>query len=92
MVGRKSGRIMNLASTTLCSGPTKTGFAKAAASEDNALFKDKKVPTAKDVASFGYRLMMNGGAVAVHGFKNRMLVFAARLMPRGLVVKAVRQV
>lgn len=77
--------------TTLCPGPTQTGFAKAADSLNNPIFKDRKLPTPKDVAHYGYSSMMRGKAVAIHGFKNYLLTLTAKLLPRALIVLAVRQ-
>lgn len=104
MVQRKSGRVMNLASTAsfqpgpymavyyatkhfvlafsegianevqgtgvtvtaLCPGPTASGFQDAAAMQDSSLVKGKKMPTAAEVADYGYKAMMRGDTVAVH--------------------------
>jgi uncharacterized protein len=108
MVARRSGRIMNVASTaafqsgptmavyyatkayvlsfsealdnevsdkgvtvtTLCPGATESGFQAAAAMEESNLVKGKKLPTSKEVAEYGYKAMMKGKTVAIHGFMN----------------------
>lgn len=77
--------------TTLCPGPTKTGFAAAASSENNPIFRNKNLPGPKEVAQFGYEAMMQGKAVAIHGFRNRLLSLMIRFFPRSLVVNGVRQ-
>jgi short-subunit dehydrogenase len=130
MIKRKSGRIMNLASTAafqpgplmavyyaskayvlhfseaianelkgtgvtvtaLCPGATESGFQSAAAMEESALVKGKKLPTSKAVAEYGYKAMMKGKAVAIHGFGNALLANAVRFFPRALVVKMTRMV
>jgi uncharacterized protein len=128
MVKRKSGKIMNVASTaafqsgptmavyyatkayvlsfseaidnevseygvtvtTLCPGATESGFQAAAAMEESALVKGKKLPTSKEVAEYGYTAMMNGKTVAIHGMMNYLMANSVRFTPRALVVKLTR--
>lgn len=78
--------------TTLCPGPTETGFLEAAALQDSKLFKGKKIASAKEVAEYGYKAMMQGKTVAIHGFMNRVMANIVRFIPRALVVKAVRSI
>ncbi|HEY6160719.1 MAG TPA: SDR family oxidoreductase [Bacteroidia bacterium] len=127
MVKRKSGRIMNLASTAsfqpgplmsvyyatkayvlfftegiaeelrgsgvtvtaLCPGPTRSGFQAASALENSKLVKDRKLPTAKEVAEYGYKAMVRGKVVAIHGLMNRLMAQSPRFTPRALVRKVV---
>lgn len=70
--------------TALCPGATDTGFQGNAGADKSKLFK-KKIATPEQVASYGYKSMMKGKAVAVHGFKNKLLAFSTRLMPRSVV-------
>lgn len=130
MVDRKSGKIMNIASTAsfqpgptmavycatksyvlsfseainnevkefgvtvtaLCPGATTSGFQAAASLEGSNLFEGKKLPSAKDVATYGYRAMMKGKAVAIHGFMNALMANSIRFTPRSLVVKVARMI
>ena len=130
MVKRKSGKIMNVASTAafqsgptmavyyatkayvlsfseaidnevrdkgitvtaLCPGATESGFQAAAAMEESALVKGKKLPTSKEVAEYGYKAMMSGKTVAIHGAMNYIMANAIRFLPRKLVVKITRQI
>jgi short-subunit dehydrogenase len=78
--------------TALCPGATESGFQAAAAMEESALVKGKKLPSAKDVAEYGYKAMMKGKTVAIHGLKNYILANSVRLMPRSMVVKVTRQI
>lgn len=71
--------------TALCPGPTQTGFVDAASLENSKLFKTIKVSNVEDVAIFGYKALMNGKTVAIHGFTNKLLAFGVRLIPRSLV-------
>jgi len=130
MIKRKSGKIMNLASTAafqpgpgmavyyatkayvlhfseaidnevrdkgitvtaFCPGATKSGFQKAASLEESKLVKGKKLPGSKEVAIYGYKAMMNGKSVAIHGFMNYIMANSIRFAPRALVVKMVRYI
>lgn len=78
--------------TTLCPGPTETGFEKAAALEESGLFKKQKVATSKSVAEYGYQAMMKGKTVAIPGFTNWLMTKLILLAPRSLVVKVVRKI
>ena len=129
MVARKSGKIMNVASTaafqsgptmavyyatkayvlsfseaidnevsdkgitvtSLCPGATESGFQAAAAMEESALVKGKKLPTSKEVAEYGYKAMLSGKTVAIHGFMNYIMANSVRFTPRALVVKITRK-
>lgn len=77
--------------TTLCPGATKSGFEVAAAMEQSNLFKDKKLPTSKEVAEYGYSSMMKGKTVAIHGIINYILANSVRFLPRALVLKTSRK-
>jgi uncharacterized protein len=128
MVARKSGKVMNVASTAafqsgpgmavyyatkayvlsfseaidnevsdkgvtvtaLCPGATESGFQAAAAMEESKLVKGKKLPTSKEVAEYGYKAMLRGKTVAIHGLMNAFLANSVRFMPRAVVVKVTR--
>ena len=77
--------------TTLCPGPTESGFRSAATMGASRMFKIMLVPTAADVARFGYRAMMKGQTVAIHGVLNYLLSFSVRFTPRSLVTWVSRQ-
>lgn len=129
MVARKSGKILNVASTaafqpgplmavyyatkhyvlafseaianelaetgvtvtTLCPGPTESGFQSAASIEDSKLVKGKKLPTSKEVAIYGYKSMMRGRRVAIPGSMNKIMATSIRFTPRNLVTTIVRK-
>ena len=129
MVARKSGKIMNVASTaafqsgptmavyyatkayvlsfseaidnevsdkgitvtSLCPGATESGFQAAAAMEESALVKGKKLPTSKEVAEYGYKAMLSGKTVAIHGLMNYLMANSVRFAPRAFTVWMVRK-
>lgn len=78
--------------TALCPGATISGFQKAAEMEESKLFNGKKLPTAADVATYGYRAMLDGKAVAIPGIMNNLMAFGVRFIPRSLAVKIARKV
>jgi short-subunit dehydrogenase len=77
--------------TTLCPGPTETGFSAAGSMDGSRLFRNKRLPTGKDVAQFGYRAMLAGKTLAVHGIKNNIMTNAIRFFPRSWVVAVSRR-
>lgn len=78
--------------TTLCPGATESGFQAAAAMEESALVKGKKLPTSKEVAEYGYASMMKGKTVAIHGMMNWIMANSVRFTPRAIVVKLTRKI
>lgn len=77
--------------TTLCPGPTESGFMTAAKIDNIAVFDTLKLPTSKMVADYGYTALIQGQAVAVHGLMNKFLSSIVGFFPRWLVRKLVMQ-
>jgi uncharacterized protein len=75
--------------TAFCPGPTLSGFQSAANMNESNLLKRGVMATSMEAAEYGYKAMMKGRTVAVHGFKNNLMTKAISLVPRNLVVKAV---
>lgn len=71
--------------TALCPGPTASKFQEAAAMSESKLVQGKKLPTAAQVARYGYRAMKRGKVVAIHGASNKIGAYAVRLLPRRTV-------
>ncbi|TAE77003.1 MAG: SDR family oxidoreductase [Bacteroidetes bacterium] len=78
--------------TALCPGATESGFQAAAAMEESALVKGKKLPTSQEVAEYGYKSMMKGKTVAIHGLMNYIMANSVRFLPRSIVVKVTRKI
>ena len=78
--------------TALCPGATESGFMEAAAMNESALFTGKRLPDSKSVAEFGYKAMMKGKAVVIHGTLNFLLANTVRFTPRSLVTRITRLV
>ena len=82
----------NISVTTLCPGPTETGFQVASALEGSKLFSNKKLPTANEVATFGYNAMVNGKSVVIHGWLNYIMSNSIRFATRSSVLKISRRI
>lgn len=76
--------------TALCPGPTASGFQDRADAAGSKLFKGQ-LPSSEEVARFGYKALLNGDVVAVHGLKNSIGTSLVKFFPRRLVTKVVRQ-
>lgn len=76
--------------TVLCPGATESGFQTAADMQESKLVKGRQLPSSAEVAAYGYRAMMKGNTVAIHGVKNYLLANSVRFTPRNLVVKIAR--
>lgn len=75
--------------TALCPGPTATHFQEAAHAT-NVSFFQRQMPTARDVAQYGYRAMLRGKVVAVPGVGNKLQAFVLpRFIPRFIIRKTV---
>lgn len=75
--------------TCLCPGPTDTDF------QDKAFIKEIflsrwRLHDPFDVAAYGYRAMMAGQLVAVHGGLNKLMAVSTRFLPQQMTVSAVR--
>lgn len=82
----------NITVTAFCPGATHTGFQANASKRDSKLFSGNKFPAAREVAEYGYRAMMKGKAVVIHGLKNSIIINLIRFTPRSLVLKMTRRV
>lgn len=78
--------------TALCPGPTVSEFQTQAKLDASPLFSSTKLPTAAEVAEFGYRSLQAGQTVAIHGWLNRLLVFVVRFFPRSWVTSMTRSI
>lgn len=78
--------------TSLCPGPTKSGFSDAASLKGSRMFENPKIPTAREVAEYGYYSMISGKTVAIHGLRNKIIAHSSRIAPQSLVVKAARKI
>ncbi len=73
----------------LCPGPTQSNFQDRANLNDFDFFTSDKLPTAAEVAQYGYNALQRSETVAVHGAFNKALTFSNRLFPRGMIVNAI---
>jgi short-subunit dehydrogenase len=76
--------------TTLCPGPTRTGFQKRGQLEDSRLVQGE-IADAPSVAAAGYRGLMEGKTLVIPGFANKLIPWIVRVSPRGVVTRVVRR-
>jgi short-subunit dehydrogenase len=76
--------------TTLCPGPTKSGFQEAASLKESRLVKGRILATSKEVAEYGYNAMLKGKPVAIPGIVNYLIANSVRFFPRSAVLKMAR--
>jgi uncharacterized protein len=76
-----------VSATVSCPGATATEFSQVAGNDRSLLFRLGAAPAAT-VAREGYRAMMKGKPMVVHGLRNKLTVQSLRLSPRA-VARAV---
>jgi uncharacterized protein len=75
--------------TALCPGATATGFKTVASLDNSKLFKGS-VANSRSVAELGYKAMMKGKTVVVHGLMNKIMASSVRFAPRKIVAIIAR--
>jgi short-subunit dehydrogenase len=70
--------------TVSCPGATATEFAEVAGNSRSLLFR-LGAASPKTVAAQGYRAMMRGKPMVIHGLKNKLTVQSLRVSPRAVV-------
>ena len=76
--------------TCLCPGPTATGFQTSTFAQEIRINHGHKLPEAKKVAEYGYKAMLKGQVVAIHGILNRLLALSTRFLPQWIVLRLVQ--
>lgn len=77
-------RDTGVTATASCPGATATEFAAVAGNERSLLFRLGAAPVAT-VAREGYRAMMRGRPLIVHGLKNKLTIQSLRVSPRAAI-------
>lgn len=77
--------------TTLCPGPTDTGFANVSKMTHSRLFTMSKPMRSEEVARIGYEAMKKGKGLVITGMRNKLLVQSNRVSPRRVVTTIVRK-
>jgi len=88
----RENRDTGVSITALCPGPTRTEFHARAGMLKSRAIHGRNLPPAAEVAAYGYRAVMRGKPVAVHGFLNRVLVTLLRLAPRSWVREVMHRI
>lgn len=78
-------RKQNVTITTLCPGPTDTGFADAANAGDTLAFKWPLLSSLDSLVDYAYASLKARRGVSIHRWLIRFMAFGVRLLPRRLV-------
>lgn len=73
--------------TALCPGPTSTHFGEVSKMNASQLVKNVKIADARAVAELGFKAMMKGKPVVIHGRMNKLAPFGIRFLPRKWVTR-----
>jgi short-subunit dehydrogenase len=73
--------------TALCPGPTASGFQSRGRMQDVRLVKGRRLPSATDVAVWGWEQAQRGRPYAVHRPQWRAGAFATRFLPRSTAAR-----
>jgi uncharacterized protein len=76
----------NVSVSTLCPGVTDTKFHSVAQTENTIMSKLLSHASPAEVANYGYKIMMKGQSLGVHGFLNKIMVFLDRLTSRSILI------
>jgi short-subunit dehydrogenase len=87
---RRELRGTGVSVTTLCPGPTHTGFQRRAGVETSPLFRPANLMDAGSVADAAVSRLDSGGLV-VPGLANKLLVQLLRVAPRRAVLELISQ-
>ncbi|REH37770.1 hypothetical protein DFR26_1553 [Paraperlucidibaca baekdonensis] len=75
----------NVHVTTLCPGPTDTGFASAANAEASAAFKWPMLSSLDSLVDYAYDSLKAKRGVSIHRWLIKVMAFAVRISPRFIV-------
>lgn len=75
--------------SVLCPGATSTGFSAGAHAEHTSVFNAKTMDTPEHVAKAALNGIAANKAIIVPGLKNKLTVFATRLVPRSFAANIV---
>lgn len=84
----EEAKINGVKVSCLCPGPVKTDFQSKAGINKSEKAK-AYLMSAEEVARVGYEGFKANKAIIIPGFKNKILVFATRLLPRSIIRKIV---
>ncbi len=76
--------------TALCPGLTESEFQQTAGILQTRLVNRFPTPASAEVAEYGYKAMMKGKRVAIHGTMNKIGTIVVKFLPKKLVLWAVR--
>lgn len=78
--------------TAFCPGPTETEFFDRAGGKRSKLIRRSVSMNAAVAAEIGYSGMREGKSLVIPGFRNKLLAFTTRLLPRRMITSMVRKI
>jgi len=75
--------------TCLCPGPTATNFQSLTFPKEIRLTYGRKLPSPQEIAEYGYKVMLRGQGIAIHGILNRLMALNARFFPQWITLRLV---
>lgn len=77
--------------TALCPGPTESNFFAGSSVTNYSTIKLlMSYPKAETVARYGFKAMMRGRTIAVHGLRNKLLILMINFIPRKVVTLLIK--
>ena len=76
----------NVSVSALCPGVTNTKFHSVAQTGNTILSKVFSHAQPDNVAKYGFKIMMKGKSLGIHGYLNRLIVFSNRFSNRNLLI------
>ena len=77
--------------TTLCPGPTKSGFQSDVGSDNSIISKLHLLSSAEEVAKYAYKELHAGKIIAIPGFINNSIVYIAKIIPWKTGARIIRK-
>jgi short-subunit dehydrogenase len=73
----------NITVRTLCPGPTETGFQNTANMDMKTVMGGlfANMPSAAEVAAYGYNSFLRSGRVHIHGWMNHLMIGSTKMLP-----------
>jgi len=78
--------------TTICPGPTKTGFQTRAALADVKWLTSDRLPSADDVARYIIKAIKKKKRLGIPGFSNKLLALFSKFLPRKVITQFVSKI
>jgi short-subunit dehydrogenase len=76
----------------LCPGATSSGFQESSNLLKTNFGQNKNIPSSAEVAQYAFDQLMKGKTLAIHGFRNKVITFLPRILPRSIYLSIIENV